>query len=123
DVITMNEKTGSLTARGSVVTSLPIAARADEGAAGNSLARAGEFTFDDEKRRAVFVKDATLDGSQGNLQADRIELELAPTSNDLRRLVAEGAVTALVDEREATGDHLVYQPADERYILNGTPVR
>ena len=123
DVITMNEKRGSVTAAGSVVTSLPIAGTGGEGAKGNSTGRAGEFVFDDKARRVVFTKDAQLDGSQGNLRASRIELTLADTGNELRQLDAEGNVEVFVEDRKATGETLVYHPSDERYVLNGTPVR
>jgi lipopolysaccharide export system protein LptA len=123
DVITMNEKTGTLTATGSVSTSLPIAASTAEGAKGNSTGRAGQFEFDDGKRRAVFTKDAQLEGSQGNLSADRIQLTLAAKGNDLEQLDAQGNVVMFVEDRKATGETLVYHPSDERYVLNGTPVR
>jgi lipopolysaccharide export system protein LptA len=123
DLITMNEKAGTLTSTGSVATSLPLAATAGEGAKGNSTGRAGHFEFDDAKRRAVFAKAAQLDGSQGNLRADRIELTLAGKGNDLQQLTADGSVEVFVEDRKASGDTLVYHPSDERYVLNGTPVR
>jgi lipopolysaccharide export system protein LptA len=123
DSITVNEKVGTLTALGNVVTTLPIAGKTEGGGKGTSLARAGEFQFDDAKRRAVFIKQAQFDGVQGNVRADRIELVLAPQDNTLERLEGEGAVTALVEKRTATGQKLTYHPGDERYVLAGTPVR
>jgi lipopolysaccharide export system protein LptA len=123
DLITMNEKAGTLASTGNVATSLPLAATAGEGAKGNSTGRAGHFEFDDAKRRAVFAKAAQLDGSQGNLRAERIELTLAGKSNDLQQLTADGSVEVFVEDRKASGDALVYHPSDERYVLNGTPVR
>jgi lipopolysaccharide export system protein LptA len=122
DVITMNEQTGSLTATGNVLTSLPLAATG-EGAKGNSTGRAGQFEFDDAKRRAVFTKQAQLDGAQGNLTANQIALSLVDNGNDLRQLNADGNVEVFVEDRKASGDTLVYYPTDERYVLNGTPVR
>jgi lipopolysaccharide export system protein LptA len=123
DRVTMNEKTGTLTATGNVRTSLPLAATTDEGARGNSTGRAGRFEFDDAKRRAVFATEAQLEGSQGNLSADRIELTLADQDNDLRQLTAAGSVVVFVEDRKASGETLVYHPSDERYVLNGAPVR
>jgi lipopolysaccharide export system protein LptA len=123
DLITMNEKAGTVMAEGSVTTSLPIGANAEDGAKGHSTGRAGRFEFDDAKRRAVFSKEAQLDGAQGNLNADRIELTLAQTGNDLQQLNANGEVVVFVEDRKASGDTLVYHPSDERYVLNGTPVR
>lgn len=122
ETIAMNEKTGMLVASGNVMTLLPLA-RTEESAKGNSIGRAGEFEFDDGKRRAVYTKAAQLDGSQGNVRADRIELMLATAGNDLEQLTARGAVKVSVDGREATGQQLVYHPADAMYVLDGAPVR
>ena len=123
DAIEMNEKTGRLLATGSpVTTSLPLAATKEEGAKGNSTGRAGLFEFDDQARRVVYTKQAQLDGAQGNLRANRIELALVEEGNDLRQMTADGAVRILLDDRQASGQKLVYHPSDERYVLNGTPV-
>jgi len=102
---------------------LPIAGSTAGGAKGMSVARAGEFQFEDAKRRAVFLEQAQLDGVQGNLRGNTIELFLAASGNGLERLVADGGVTAGVDKRVATGQHLTYFPPDEKYVLTGTPVR
>lgn len=123
DVIEMNEKAGTLTAIGKVVTSLPLGASAGNGTKNNSTGRADHFEFDDGERRAVFARQAQLDGAEGNISADRIELSLAEKSNELQQLTAKGSVEIFVEERKASGDTLVYHPSDERYVLNGTPVR
>jgi lipopolysaccharide export system protein LptA len=123
DTIEMNEKTGRLLASGNVITSLPLASTADEGAKGNSTGRAGRFEFDDVARRAVYSTQAQLAGAQGDLRADRIELSLVPTGNELQQMKADGSVVIVLDARKASGQSLVYHPADERYVLNGNPVR
>jgi lipopolysaccharide export system protein LptA len=123
ETISLNEKTGTLAAAGNAVTTLPIAGRKDSATPGTSLGRAGEFQFDDAKRRAVFVKQAQLEGVQGNLRADRIELFLAPRDNALERIEGDGAVEALVEQRRATGQKMTYHPDEEKYVMAGTPVR
>lgn len=123
DLITMDEKEGTLGATGNVVSTLPIAGRKEDGAKATSIARAGELQFDDAKRQVTFSKKAQLDGVQGNLRAERIELLLAPRDNTLETLEAFDAVTVLLDTRQATGQRMTYEPADEKYILTGTPVR
>lgn len=123
DSISVNERAGTLSATGNVVTTLPIAGRAAKGGPATSLARAAEFRFDDAKRLAVFTTRAQLEGVQGNLRADRIEMRLSPADNTLERLDGHGAVTALVDKRTATGQTLLYEPDEEKYVLEGTPVR
>ncbi len=122
DTVTMNAKIGSLSADGHVVTQLPLA-RKGEGAKGLSLGRAGRFEFDDGKRKAIFTEQAHLEGAQGDLQAGRIEVTLAAKGNDLQELTADGTVVIKVENREASGQHLVHHPADESYVLTGTPVR
>lgn len=125
DEITLDDRQGDLMAKGNVTSILPIAGKkGDDQAAATSTGRSGEFQFEDAKRRAVFAKDATLDGVQGNLRADHIELFLAPKDNTLDKLEAHGTtVRVLVEKREASGTHLTYEPADERYTLVGSPVR
>jgi hypothetical protein len=72
----------------------------------------------------VFSKQAQLDGAQGNVRADRIELLLAPKDNTLDRMEAQGAaVRVIVEKREAAGTRLTYIPQQEEYRLVGSPVR
>jgi lipopolysaccharide export system protein LptA len=121
DAITLDEKRGHLTAVGNVRSALPVAG--GEGAKALSIARAAELTFDDAKRLVVFDRQATMDGVQGNLTADRIELTLAAKDNTLARLDAHENVKVVLDKREATGQRLTYHPSEERYVLTGSPVR
>jgi len=123
DEIAMNEDDGTLTATGNVVSVLPIAGKESGTGTPTSIARAGDFQFEDAKRRAVFTKQAQLDGIQGNLHADRIELFLAAEDNTLERLEAQTSVEIVLDKRKSTGQHLTYFPADEKYVLTGSPVR
>ena len=124
DTITLDDKQGDLTAIGNVVAVLPIAGKTAAGSSSTSTGKAAEFQFQDAKRLAVFSKEAQLDGVQGNLHADRIELRLAPKDNTLERLEAQGTtVRVLIEKREATGTQLTYLPADEQYKLVGSPVK
>jgi lipopolysaccharide export system protein LptA len=123
DEIAMNETDGTLSATGNVLSVLPIAGKDTGNGNPTSIARSGEFQFDDAKRRAVFIKQAQLDGAQGNVHADRIELFLAASDNTLERLEAQTTVEVAIDKRKATGQHLTYHPPDEKYVLTGSPVR
>jgi lipopolysaccharide export system protein LptA len=61
-----------------------------------------------------------LNGPQGNLQAERIELILPETGGGrAERLEAYQKVTARVDTRVASGDRLTYFTDDERYLMTG----
>jgi lipopolysaccharide export system protein LptA len=121
--IELNNKTGTLTARTGVVATLPVAAQQKEGKAATSLGRADEFDFNDAKRTIVFSKQAQLDGAQGNVHANRIELFLAARGNELDRLEARDNVKVVLEKREATGQRLTYHPGEEKYVLSGAPVR
>jgi lipopolysaccharide transport protein LptA len=125
DSITLDDKQGDLTAIGNVVAVLPIAGKSATGSpSSTSTGKGAEFQFQDAKRLAVFSKEAQLDGVQGNVNADRIELRLAPKDNTLEQLEAHGtAVRVVIEKREATGTQLTYLPADEQYKLVGSPVR
>ena len=64
-----------------------------------------------------------MNGEQGDLRADHIELLLAAGENRLDRLDARGAVDVTLDKRRGSGATLVYRPADERYEITGSPGR
>ena len=50
-------------------------------------------------------------------------MQLAKDDNALERLDATGVVTAIVDRRTVTGTQLTFSPADDKYVVNGTPVK
>lgn len=124
DTLTVDENKGDLTAAGKVTTSLVILGK--EAKAGQptppTIGRAGSFTYTDQARLATYQTQASLDGDYGNLRAEKIEIQLAPTDNSLARLDANERVTAIVEKRTVTGTRLSYVPADEKYVVNGAPV-
>jgi lipopolysaccharide transport protein LptA len=124
DAMTLDNKQGNLVATGNVVSVLPIAGKTTDGSSSSSTGRAGEFEFADAARRAILSKAAQLDGVQGNVRADRIELVLAAKDNTLDRLEAQGStVRVILEKREAAGTRLTYLPQHEEYRLVGSPVR
>jgi len=125
DAMTLDDRQGNLLATGNVVSVLPFGGKPADGAStSTSIGRAEQFEFVDAKRRATFTRNAQLDGVQGNLRADQIDLVLAPKDNTLERLEAHGpTVRVLIEKREATGTQLTYLPDDEQYRLVGSPVR
>jgi lipopolysaccharide export system protein LptA len=123
DEITMDEKQGSLTATGNMRSVLRVVGPQESDPRASSVARAGSLVFEDATRQIVLTKNATLDGVQGNLSAERIEMFLTKTGNTLDRLVAQDAVEVVLDKRKATAQRMTYHPADEQYVLTGSPVR
>jgi lipopolysaccharide export system protein LptA len=123
DAITMDEKQGQLIASGNMRAVLRVSGPQEADAKAGSIARGGDMTFDDAKRQIVLTKSAELDGVQGNLKADRIEMFLAAKGNTLDRVEAQDAVEVKIDTRKATGRRMTYHPVEEKYVLTGTPVR
>jgi lipopolysaccharide transport protein LptA len=123
DEITMDEKQGTLTATGNMRAVLRVVGPQEKDAKASSVARADSLSFEDAKRHIVLTKNATLDGVQGNLSAQRIEMHLAAKGNTLDRLVAQDSVEVVLDKRKASAQRMTYHPNDEQYVLTGSPVR
>jgi lipopolysaccharide transport protein LptA len=122
DSLSLDEIKGDLTATGKVVTQLKITEK-DAPTSKPTIGRAASFAYSDQTRLATYSTTAQLDGDQGNLRAAKIELHLAAGENTLEGLEADGQVTALVDRRTVTGARLSYTPADDKYVVTGTPVK
>jgi lipopolysaccharide export system protein LptA len=56
------------------------------------------------------------------MTAEKIELYLMESGNEVERLEAYEAVTLRDQDRETTGARMTYIAADDRYILTGSPV-
>lgn len=126
--ITIEEKTGNLTAAGGVTTSLIIEDSKDKASPKKretTLGRAESFAYDDAKRVATYTGKAKLVGPQGDVEGEKIELFLKPQVNELERAEAygpNGAVQVTEGNRLAKGSHLTYTASDDRYLMIGTPV-
>ena len=125
DTLTLDEAKGDLIANGKVTTTLVIEEKDKKADAKQkaTIGRAASFNYSDQTRTATYTTTAQLDGDQGNLRADKIEMKLAKAENTLDGLEAKGQITALVDRRTVTGLHLTYSPAEDKYVVNGAPVK
>jgi len=125
DKLTLDETKGDLSATGKVVTNLEITNKQADAAAKPkpTIGRAETFTYSDETRMATYTTNAQFDGDQGHLSAGKLELQLARSENSLDKLVATTAVSAVVDKRTVTGSQLTHSPAEDKYVVNGAPVR
>lgn len=127
-MITIDEKTGNLTAAGGVTTSLIIEDSKDKGTPKTrdaTLGRAESFTYDDAKRLATYTGKAQITGPQGDVVGEKIELFLKAKVNELERAEAygtNGAVQVRESKRIAKGSHLTYTASDDKYLMIGTPV-
>jgi LPS export ABC transporter protein LptC len=113
DVITLDQKTGDLVATGAARANLVLDKEI-------SIGRAPEIRYEDTTRLITFgPMGAQLNGPQGNLAGNRIEIVLAEGGGRAERLEAYQSVTARIDTRVATGDRLTFFTEDERYVISG----
>jgi lipopolysaccharide transport protein LptA len=126
DTIVVDDQQGDLSATGRVVSKMLLeqvnaTTKAKEQV--RSLATARDMVYEDKSRRATYTGNAHLNGPEGDLAADRIELFLKEGGNELERLEGYGAVTIRTpDGRTATGARLTYVAAVDEYTMTGTPV-
>lgn len=122
--LVIDSKKGDLSASGPVAT---VAILQQEGKDGRkervrSVATAKGFTYKDEDRRATYTGDAHMSGPQGDMTAERIELFLKPSGDELERVEAYEDVTLRSDTQKTKGARLFYFDADGRYLVDGMPV-
>jgi lipopolysaccharide export system protein LptA len=125
NTIMMDDKKGDLTANGSVRTVLVLESDGEttpQQKPGTTIARGDEFVYEEATRRAIYTKTAQMDGPEGNMRGDRIQLSLGEKENVLKQIDAEGAVKVIVDDRQASGVKLTYDPAKAQYVMVGIPV-
>jgi lipopolysaccharide export system protein LptA len=126
DVVTLDRQTGALQAEGSVRSTFLLEQTDEKTKAVTktpAIAVARRLDYDDEAGRAVYTTNAQLNGPQGHLTADRIELYLTTAGDAVERAEAYTAVTMRKDNRTAFGDRLTYVAADERYVMVGAPAK
>jgi lipopolysaccharide transport protein LptA len=89
-----------------------------------STGRGEEIRYTDDTRQIEYsgtVSPAQLSSPMGTLVGTRITVALEESGARVVHLEASGAVTLQVDSRRATGERLIYDAADEQYVLTGTP--
>lgn len=130
DKIVLDDKNGNLVSTGNVVTEMYLDetdARTGEKRHTQTIGKSENFVYDDAKRLAIYTSKAHINGPQGDITANKIELFLKPAgTNELERAEAYASGTEVVvvkdGVRTARGSHLTYTAADEQYLMIGTPV-
>jgi lipopolysaccharide transport protein LptA len=130
DKIVLEEKSGNMSAAGNVVTEFFLEEtneKTGQKQRAQMLGTADSFDYNDGRRLAVYTTKAHINGPQGDITADRIELFLKRAgTNELERAeaYAKGEQKVVVKEglRTARGDHLTYTAHDEQYLMIGAPV-
>jgi LPS export ABC transporter protein LptC/lipopolysaccharide transport protein LptA len=134
DTIGIDDKSGDLTASGAVATTVTFEQVKKEQPKGapsgapkakervQSIGKADDFFYEEAARRATYTGSAHLSGPEGDMTADKIELYLKPSGDELDRAEGYDAVTLRESGRKTTGSRVSYFAADERYVVTGRPV-
>jgi lipopolysaccharide transport protein LptA len=125
--ITIDDKSGDLSAGGPVTTTalLEQLDKDKKKERVRSVATAQAFKYEEAQRRADYTGDAHLSGPQGDITADRIDLYLKESGDEVDRAEAfageSNTVTIREQNRKTVGTHLTYTGADDRYVIVGKP--
>ncbi|HZP47287.1 MAG TPA: LPS export ABC transporter periplasmic protein LptC [Vicinamibacterales bacterium] len=127
--IAIDDKSGNLSASGDVVSTTMLERTATPRGGGpattervHSIAKAKDMKYDDAARRLTYTGDAQLSNPDGTMTAERIELYLKPSGDELDRAEAYNSLTLREQNRKTTGARLTYTADDERYVVTGAPV-
>jgi lipopolysaccharide export system protein LptA len=126
--ITLDSKSGDLSASGSVVTTTMLEQTDKETKKKErvrSTATAGKFSYDDKQRKASYSSDVHFSQAQNDLTAGTVDLFLKASGNELERAEASDAGNKLVlreQGRQTTGTKMTFSAADDRYDVTGAPV-
>jgi lipopolysaccharide transport protein LptA len=123
--VVIDDKSGDLSAAGNPVTTTSVLVQeTKDGKKDRSItsAKAKEFKYEEGSRRGTYLGEAYANGPQGDLRAERIELYMKPSGDELDRAEAYDNVTLAEPTRKTTGTRMTYFTADERYVVSGTPV-
>jgi LPS export ABC transporter protein LptC/lipopolysaccharide transport protein LptA len=120
-VIEVDDRTGDLTSSGDVTTTTVLLYQQTGGKKDRTvtIATSKDFHYEEESRRARYTGEAHMNGPQGDLKGDRIDLFLKPSGNEVDRVEAFDKVLLTEGGRTTKGDRLTYFSADERYLVTG----
>jgi len=123
--LTLDNKAGDIAAAGSVTTTAMLDQRNKEKKKTErvrSIGTAKEFKYEEATRRATYAGDAHLSGPQGDMTAEKIELYLQPSGDEVDRAEAYDKLTLREQKRKTTGARLTYTTVDDTYVITGAPV-
>jgi lipopolysaccharide export system protein LptA len=130
DTIVIDDKTGDLTASGKVATAVTLdevkkdkTTNQTTKSRAQSLGTAADLNYRENTRCATYTGGAHLKGPEGDMKADKIDLYLKPSGNELERAEAYDNVVLKETGRTTTGSRVSYFADDERYLASGTPVK
>ena len=128
DTINVDDKSGDLTATGKAETTFIVEETDQKTGIRKRTPTHGTaetFRYIDAKRLAIYEGRAHLNGPQGDVTGDRIELFMKSGVNEIERAEAfatTGTVEIKEGNRIATGSRLTYTAANQEYLIIGKPV-
>jgi len=124
DTLTLDNERGDMTGTGSVATSVMLEQAGESGRRERTRATttAKAFQYEEAPRRATYTGDAHMNSAQGDMTAEKLELYLKPSGEELERAEAYEKVTLREKARRTTGARMTYFSQDERYVMTGAPV-
>ena len=125
DSVTIDNQNGNMTASGSVTTSSMLKQGDKETKSTERVRTIGtstDFVYEESLRRATYTGTAHLNGPQGDMTADKIELFLRPSGDELDRAEAYNKLTLREQSRKTTGSRMTYTADDDTYVVTGAPV-
>ena len=81
----------------------------------------GEVEFNYENNQAYFSKNVKVSGDDGDIDADKITVNLDPSTRRVKEIVAEGNVKIKQGENITYSDKAVYVEAERKILLTGRP--
>ena len=125
ETLVLDEATGNLLIDGAAQTHFTMSRRNQETMeieTSFSTGSAEAMRYEKDLHRVTYAGGARLDGPQGDLQADEIQVQLQPDDTTLDRVTATGSVKLLIPGRVVSGESLVYYDEGGRYEMAGRPV-
>jgi lipopolysaccharide export system protein LptA len=129
DTIVVDDRSGNLTARGHVSSVMffdEVDSKTQKKQSVQTTATADQLVYDDAKRLATYTAGPTakahMVGTQGDVTAEQIQLFLKPGGGEIDRAEADRSVVVKESFRTVSGQHLVYTPVDQTYVMTGAPV-
>lgn len=81
----------------------------------------GEVLFDYENNFAYFDKNVKVFSDDGNIDADKITVNLEPATKKIKDIVAEGNVRITRGENATYSEKATYIESDKKIVLTGKP--
>jgi len=81
----------------------------------------GEVLFDYERNYAYFDKNVKVVSEEGDIDADKITINLDPTTKKIKDIVAEGNVIIKKGENITYSEKATYIEAEKKIVLTGSP--